>query len=358
MAEYTAKKFRLKPGQNIMFDVPEKYLPQTEAPAAPIPEEDFILESLPASVSAKPRSAGRKQCQTAAAAQSGTRKISRNTRRLPAKKRKERAFYMVLQSAMLALMLFSAGMIGIRIYAYVADSEHYNAIRNQYDIDFNKVVATPNREVPEYPLPTPERLTYPIPEGLTVETLQGLKAQNGDFQFWFYIEDTDISYYVMQSEDNDFYLRRNINKQFAYSGSLFLDYRNHPETLDGHSIIYGHNMQNNSMFGKLKNYREEEYFFNHRMIYTYSENEVTVWKVFSAYVTDTDNYYIRTHFTSDEDYLSFIQDFQNRSAFATEIQLTAQSDVLTLSTCHKTPENPEKGRFVVHAVKLGTCIIN
>lgn len=81
-----------------------------------------------------------------------------------------------------------------------------------------------------------------------------------------------------------------------------------------------------------------------------------MWKIFSAYETTTDDYYIQTYFSTTGEYLTFIKNLQKKSVIDTDIVLTSRDDVLTLSTCHR--YTLDNGRFVVHAVKIGTAPIN
>ena len=160
---------------------------------------------------------------------------------------------------------------------------------------------------------------------------------------------------MVQAEDNDYYLRKNINGKKNLSGTLFLDYRNMPDTSYGNNIVYGHNMQNGAMFGTLKKYSTKSYYDKHRMIYTYTDTEVTAWKIFSVYETTTDNYYIQTGFVNDDNYLEFIKGLQKNSMYAADTELTSDDVILTLSTCHK--YDYENGRLVVHAEKVFTSAI-
>ena len=78
-----------------------------------------------------------------------------------------------------------------------------------------------------------------------------LKQENEDIVGWIYCEGTPISYPVVQSGDNQYYLHRLINGEYNIAGSIFMDYRNNAELEDNNTIIYGHNMKNNTMFGYL-----------------------------------------------------------------------------------------------------------
>lgn len=287
-----------------------------------------------------------------------------------------KAFYIATQTVLCAILFFTAGMLSDKGYAYVSEREDNEMIRNEFGITFastptplqdtesstleGQSTATPqstSKPVPSYPVETPKRYTYP--EGITIEQLKALKERSSNFAFWMYIGDTTINYNVMQATDNDYYLHRNIDGKYADSGSLFLDYRNDKNTLDGHTIVYGHNMNDGSMFGNLLKYYtggNDTYLKEHPYLYTYSENGVGIWKIFSVYETTTDEYYLQTRFASDDEYYTFIKDLQNKSAFKTDVLLKATDDVMTLSTCYKFSH--VNGRLVVNAVRVGTSILN
>lgn len=276
-----------------------------------------------------------------------------------------KAFYIATQTILCAILFFTAGMLTDKGYAYVSEREDNEQIRNELGITFSTAApsTTPSaagstaKPVPEYPLATPPRYTYP--EGITNEQLKELKERNNDFAFWMYIGDTTINYNVMQAEDNDYYLHRNMDGKYADSGSLFLDFRNDAETLKGHTIVYGHNMNDGSMFGNLLKYYQDSsgnYLKEHPYMYTYLENGVGIWEIFSIYETTTDEYYLQTNFSSNEEYYRFIKDLQNKSFFKTDLLLKATDDVMTLSTCYKF--HHANGRLIVNAVRVGTSILN
>ncbi len=270
------------------------------------------------------------------------------------KKRKSKALYILIQSVMLAVMLFSIGQLGENYKGSVEGNEHRSDIDQLLVKNTVEPFATPERTPPAYPLETPERVTYPEKEIPSVASLKRLKEINSDFQFWLHIPDSEVSYYVMQAADNDFYLYKNIYKQYLVSGSCFLDYRCDPITMDGHTIIYGHTMNDLSVFGKLRGYLQKDFFDKHRYMYTITADGITMWRVYSVYITTTDEYYIETYFRDDAAYLAFIEDLGAKSKFNTNTVLTPEDDVLTLSTCYR-PNGGAKGRLTVHAVKVGTA---
>ena len=96
-----------------------------------------------------------------------------------------------------------------------------------------------------------EQEQEPVVPPLQVD-FASLEAINPDIVGWIYIEALDISYPVVHGEDNDFYLHRTFEKKDNFAGSIFVEYRNSGDFSDPNTIVYGHNMKNQSMFGKLK----------------------------------------------------------------------------------------------------------
>lgn len=90
-----------------------------------------------------------------------------------------------------------------------------------------------------------------------------LATENRDTVAWLYSADTPINYPVVQSGDNDYYLRRGFDEKYNYYGTLFADYRTSGDFSGKNTLVYGHNMKNAEMFGSLINYKEQEYFDAH-----------------------------------------------------------------------------------------------
>ena len=94
-----------------------------------------------------------------------------------------------------------------------------------------------------------EEVTYQPPE----VDFEELQKMNSDVIGWIEVEAIpEISYPIVRGEDNDYYLHRTFKKANNSAGSIFVDYRNGQYFGDCNTIVYGHNMKNGSMFGKLK----------------------------------------------------------------------------------------------------------
>jgi len=166
---------------------------------------------------------------------------------------------------------------------------------------------------------------------------------------WLYIEDTNINYYVLQSDDNDYYLSRNIDGKNFKAGSLILDFRNDADKMSGHTIIYGHNLAKDKlMFGNLSATLQESWYKNEaNHIITFNTEKADMqWKVFSIYKVPLTSDYLFTEFSTDEEFVSFANSLKSRSVYDFGVTINDDDKILTLSTC----QNSGKNRLVVHAV--------
>ena len=108
---------------------------------------------------------------------------------------------------------------------------------------------------------SPELNTVTTSEPLPIQVdFELLRKQNPDVFAWLYCPDTPINYPVVQASDNEYYLRRLLDGSYNFAGTLFMDYRNAVELSDWNSIIYGHNLKNDLMFGTLPKYKDKAYF--------------------------------------------------------------------------------------------------
>lgn len=182
----------------------------------------------------------------------------------------------------------------------------------------------------------------------TTETaFADLLAINEDIVGWINVEDTLIDYPVLQSEDNDYYLTRNYKEEETRAGSIFLDYRTDITSAPKHTILYGHRMKDASMFSGLTKFLEEDFFEDPPSMYFDTLHDQYDIEVFAAYQTHTDFYYIETEFKDDQDYGQFLTEIQAKSTFRSDVEVTAEDQIITLSTCDYSLD-PTEGRLVVH----------
>ncbi|AXI00631.1 SrtB family sortase [Sporosarcina sp. PTS2304] len=173
-----------------------------------------------------------------------------------------------------------------------------------------------------------------------------LHAVNEQIVGWISVEGTKVNNPILQSEDNDFYLNRNFNKEKSRAGSVFMDFRNDITDMNQNTVIYGHAMKNDTMFGSLKKFGQQEYADEHSTIYVDTLYEGYDIEVFAAYETTIDFYYIETDFQTKEEYAHYLQEVQSRSLINTPVTVGTEDRIVTLSTCNNSVNSKDK-RYVV-----------
>lgn len=173
---------------------------------------------------------------------------------------------------------------------------------------------------------------------------------NPDTVAYIIVEDTNISYPVVQTNNNDYYLEHDFNKNYSGKGAIFADYRNNFDNLSLNTIIYGHHRLDNTMFGPLDTLFTQNNYQNgsHRIILA-TINKTYIYNIFSIYEIDPEIYYLTTSFNSDSAYLEFLNILKSRSIYQYPETLDSTSKILTLSTCNL----DNTGRLVVHAKLVG-----
>lgn len=187
-----------------------------------------------------------------------------------------------------------------------------------------------------------------------------LYAQNDEFAGWITIPGTNIDYPVMQREsDNEYYLRRSFDGSDLTAGTLFVDYRGDIVNPTTNTIIYGHNMRNETMFGNLDNYLDETYYNEHRAVsfntvYEYREYEIVAVCLSEVEYQDAGGYryynFIQAGNRAEWD--AFVNHVNNLSVFDDHVDLNPNEpdEILTLSTCN---DYVQDGRLFLVAKRIG-----
>ena len=104
------------------------------------------------------------------------------------------------------------------------------------------------------------------------------------------------------------------------------------------------------MFAQLEKYKEKEFFQNDNDIKIEVENDkVLTYKVFSVYVTDSNDNYIKTNFDNKSEYKEFLDKIKNKSIYKSDINVDENDKIITLSTCSYEFDD---ARMVVHGKLL------
>ncbi len=172
-----------------------------------------------------------------------------------------------------------------------------------------------------------------------------LKSINSDVKGWITVNGTNINYPFVQGKDNSYYLKHSFDKSYNSAGWVFLDYKNNLLN-DRNNVLYAHSMRNKTMFGSLRNVLKSNWLnnSNNHIIKLSTENENTLWQVFSVYHIKTTDDYIKTRFSNDNEFNNFLSMISKRSVYNFNTNVNINDKVLTLSTCYSKAE-----RLVLHA---------
>ncbi len=201
-----------------------------------------------------------------------------------------------------------------------------------------------------YEITTPEEETpneYPIKK-VTNENLASLLTVNNDVVGELKVNNTNIDYPVVQTDNNDYYLKHNINRENNANGWIYMDYRNDAMNLHRNTIIYGHNMYYSGvMFGTLYKTATKNWYTNpENQIITFNTlYEKMQFQIFSIYRVPKTNDYLKVYFNDNQEFLDFIDLVKNRSIYNFNVEVPVDAKILTLSTC----SNNGTKRLVIHA---------
>ena len=190
-----------------------------------------------------------------------------------------------------------------------------------------------------------------------VEKYEQLLKQNVDMVAWIKIEDTKVNYPVMHTPDNEeYYLRLNFDKEYEFRGSIFLNEEANLKERDDNIIAYGHNMDDNTMFGDLKKYMDSEFYDNHKYISfenMYGKEKYEIFAVFKTVDVLTHesfiDYYNFINAKNEDHFIQQIDKYKLASLYETGIHPQYGDKLLTLSTCEYSHEH---GRLVIVARRV------
>ena len=240
----------------------------------------------------------------------------------------------------LGIFLFSVFSLAKYLYTYYETSKSLKEVQDIY-----QATLAANEEEPAEQIEETEK-TNDV-SALTIRPqFLDLLAINPQIIGWISVDGTKLNNPILQADNNDYYLNHNFKNKESRAGSVFMDYRNQILDMNKNTILYGHAMKNETMFGSLKNYLKQDYADEHPILYLDTLYEGYDIEIFAAYETTIDFYYIETDFANNEAYQNFLEEIQQRSSIQMDVDLSPDDKILTLSTC-KDAVLSDDHRFVV-----------
>jgi len=240
-----------------------------------------------------------------------------------------------------ALFVLAVGLIlfsGSRLFLYYRETGEGAAVTEQLmDIAVSPVTAPPiteaaGQEVSAEPQPYEEYAPFSV-------DFEALRSESKDIVAWLYCEDTPINYPIVQAEDNTFYVEHLPDGTWNGVGTLFLDCVNMPDFSDFNSIIYGHNMLNDSMFGVVTEYYHQEYYDAHPIMYLMTPKQYYKLELVGGVVEAADSWVYEHGFADPERRENFLRMIEEKSTFLSLADYGLDDRFLTLSTCTYDFEN-------------------
>ncbi len=266
----------------------------------------------------------------------------------PPKKKKKDKVRTILIIFFAAVFCLSAFMLAKDYY------DRYQALEEFKELqDFVRVTLPPMPDPTEKPVETPkpdgetepEPTEAPEPEptpdfvGIQLAAYENLYEKNSDFYGWITIEGTGVDYPVMYTpRDTEYYLRKDFNQEYSNAGVPFIDGKCQP---GGHLIIYGHNLRDNVMFAPILNYRDENFYNEHKTIRFDTLDRLGEYEIVAAFnsqvykqnETDVFKYYYYQDLSDPDRFAEYVAQCKAASLYDTGVDAEYGDELITLSTC-------------------------
>lgn len=186
-----------------------------------------------------------------------------------------------------------------------------------------------------------------------------LHETNPDIYAWIYVPGTSIDYPVLQHpSSNEYYLNHNLDGSYGFPGVIYTENYNSKDFTDPNTVVYGHNMDNTTMFSTLHNFRNPDMVSEPHYIYIYTEDGRTlVYEIYAAYIYPSIHLLLNFDINNDYIFEQYLRNISNMDSTSSDlanirhdIDVTVNDRIITLSTC--TTDHDSSKRFLVTGVLL------
>ncbi len=184
---------------------------------------------------------------------------------------------------------------------------------------------------------------FKVPDENIYATFMKLRSENSDVVAWIKVDDTNISYPVVQGTDNMIYLNYDAEGKYSIAGSIFMDAANDSDFSDMHTMIYGHNMSGEKMFADVAKMYDQDYFDSHKTGRIYLQDKTLEFEIVALDRADSTDYEIYGVPQNTEESIQALVNKINELAVHQRDTVTTSDHLVTLSTCTVTEET---GRYL------------
>ena len=173
-----------------------------------------------------------------------------------------------------------------------------------------------------------------MPEGFNGEIdFDALRKINPDIVGWLYYESTNINYPIVQGKDNDYYLHISFDGTWTLGGTLFADAITEEPFNQFNTIVYGHHMQDHTMFGDIKELKDPEYCKEHPQFELITPEGKYHLKICAFVHQPSDSAIYTTNFHDEEGKQEYINLIKSLATYITTEEMTDEDRLVILSTC-------------------------
>ncbi len=174
-----------------------------------------------------------------------------------------------------------------------------------------------------------------------------LQAINPEVFGWLTVYGTNIDYPIAQGPDNAKYVNTSVFGTYSLSGAIFLDYLNNKDFQDFNSILYGHHMEKQAMFGDLGSFSDKNFFDSRIYGNLYFSGKDYGLEFFAFIKTDAyDGGVFTPCIQGKEAQQAYLQNLMDKALYTRNIGVTAEDHILLLTTCSSDSTN---GRDILAA---------
>lgn len=249
-------------------------------------------------------------------------------------------------SSIAAAILIPCIIFGSVMYnGYIKTEQAYDQVEREYtDLAMSYVT--------EYEADDETAEDIDVNMGKSVD-FAALAKQEKDIYAWITIPDTSVDYPILQSSDEkndeDYWLNHNLDGSTGYPGTIFTERMFGKDFKTFNTVIYGHNMKNQTMFGGLHNYEHKDYFNEHPYVYVYTPQMTYKYQVVcAATISDAHLAVAYNGYKTESQRQQFLNYLLSNSVTMSDIETGIYDNYITLSTC----TNSDVQRFVV----LAKCV--
>lgn len=245
-------------------------------------------------------------------------------------------FRIVLLAVCVTVFAISTVMLAKILVGYAEADDFYDEI--------NKGAVTDHPDIDDKPERAPEHLVA------LSKYVSELKAQYPDVIGYVNVPTLGIAYPVVQTDNNDYYLDHMIDGTVSKSGAIFLDYRiNKDPSLTKNTVLYGHNMNNGSMFHQVEKFFMDRSLFDNATVEYVTENGVFIYEPLALYRCSPYYPFFMHEFSNDEAFLDFCDMISEKAFYLSDAEYDADSSLISFATCVNSITTKD-ARYIYHAV--------